>query len=188
MASTQPRINGVAVIAAPVLLLISTIVGISGSGFGDDAASGVVQVYAAIAFVVTLYAIVTLARDHGVGTGALSALTVVGAFGVTGMGLYALNGIYTDLGTFDLNEESTATATLGLQIPGVLFPLAFVLAAVVLVRSGVISKIHGATLGLAAVLFPASRIAEIDALAVACDVIFVVALIPLGWRLLSAGR
>ena len=54
-----------------------------------------------------------------------------------------------------------------------------------LARTGAAPKALGVVLAIGAVLFPASRIPDVEALAIASDVLLGVALVPLGLGLLG---
>ena len=53
----RSRLLAVTVVAAPVLLLASTITYVGGGGLGDDSAGGAIQVYAATAFTLAIIAL-----------------------------------------------------------------------------------------------------------------------------------
>lgn len=171
-------------IAAPVLLLASTAAHAAGGGLGEDQAGGVIQVYAMAAFLLALVGLTRMLEDHS--PRAATALTLIGALGVAGGVGYGVNSIYVDLGSLDLNNNVEGVAgPLALQLPGLLFPLAFVALGVMLVRAHAVPRWCGIVLAVAGVLFPLSRIPSIEALALVTDSLFVVALVPLGWAILQ---
>ncbi len=80
--------------------------------------------------------------------------------------------------------ERTGAGQLALQLPGIVFPLSFIAIGVALVRARTQPRWCGIVLTLAAALFPVSRIGDVEVLAIAVDVLFLVALVPLGWAIL----
>src|SRR5882724_10535467 len=57
------RVFGAALIIAPVVSLISTVVYVAGGGLNDDQAGGVIQVYGVIAYAVAIFALIRLLEE-----------------------------------------------------------------------------------------------------------------------------
>ncbi len=184
LTTPRTRLLGAAMIAAPALLLASTVAHTAGGGLGEDQAGGVIQVYAMAAFMV---AVVGLTRAcEGPFPRTAAVMLLIGAIGVAGGVAYGINSIYVDLGSIDLNENVEGTAgPLALQLPGLLFPLTFVVLGVALARAQTEPRWCAIALAVAGVLFPISRIGGIEILAVIADAVFLLALVPLGWRILQ---
>ncbi len=175
---------GVAMIMAPLLLLVSTITSVIGEGLGEDQAGGIIQVYAMAGFLLVTIGLTQLLED--VVPRAAAVLTLLGALGVAAGVGYGINAIYTDIGTLDLNNDVEGVAApLALQLPGILFPLSFLALGVALYRARVQPRWCGLAIALGAVLFPVSRIGSIDVLAPVPDVLFLLGLAPLGWSLVQ---
>lgn len=173
---------GAAWILAPVLLLSSTVIAVTSEALGSGRGTGVAQIYAGAAFGVALFGYL---RIHGSQRpGLATAVTIVGAFGVTGMVVYGVNSVYVGVNGFDLNESSETAAFFALQLPGLLFPLTMVLLGLLAVRTLPRATWCGFALIAAGLLFPVSRIGDIELLAVAVDSLFVIAMVPVGLLLL----
>jgi len=180
----SPRLAGAACVAAPVLLLASTISYITaGDGMNSGEAGGAIQVWAMIAFALV---VVYLARELELpAPRAAAALTVVGLIGVAGGVGYGIDSIQAAIfDTGSIQETDSAAAPLALQLPGVLFPLGLIGLGVMLVRTGAVARWSGWTLAAGGLLFPLSRIPDIEALAVVADALLVIALVPLGWQMM----
>jgi len=179
----RTRLFGAATIAAPVLLIASTTAYTAGDGLGEDQVGGVIQVYAMVAFMLTVVGLTQMLENLSPRVAAL--LTLVGVLGVAGGVGYGINSIYADIGTIDLNDDvAGAAGPLALQLPGILFPLTFVGLGVALLRTHVQPRWCAVALVVAGVLFPLSRIPSVEILALAADTVFLVALLPLGSAML----
>lgn len=177
------RLMGAAMIAAPVLFLASTLTHAAGNGLGEDVAGGVIQVYAMATFSLVVIGLARILETRL--PRAATAIMLIGVVGVAGGVAYGINSIYAAIGSIDLNETGEGVAgPLALQIPGLLFPLTFVALGVALVRAHAEPRWCGFALVAAGVLFPLGRIPSVDALAVAADTLFLIALAPLGWAIL----
>jgi hypothetical protein len=184
----RARLEGAAMIAAPVLLLVSTIVSLAGGGLTSDRAGGAIQVYAFAAFFLVVAGATRLLETAMPRVGA--ALYLVGSLGAAAGVAFGLERIATDLTGLRLADQADVAVQLGLLLPGILFPLSMVGIGVALMRArlaGVPGWVGGA-LATAGVLFPVSRIGEVDALAIVADVILLIALVPLGMAILNRRR
>jgi len=181
-APTAPftRLIGGAFIAAPVMLLASSVAFAAGS----EAARGVLQFYAAALF---MFVVVTLAQT--VSAAAPRAAVALGLLAVVGMAAgvgFAVDNIHgTLLDDRYLVEDGGLAGILVSQVPGLMGPIAWVGLGVALLQAGLTPRWSGWALIVAGLLFPVSRIGEIAPLAVADDLIFVAALAPLGLALMQ---
>jgi hypothetical protein len=179
-------------IAAPVLLLASTIVAVAGGGLVSDRMSGAIQVYAFAGFFLVVTGATRL-LETAMPRGA-AALYLVGTIGSAAGVAFGLEHIANDLTGLRLADQEEAAIQLGLLMPGLLFPLSMVGIGVALLRAGTQGRVPGvpgwigAVLATAGVLFPVSRIGEVEALAVVVDAVFLVALVPLGRAILTGRR
>ena len=180
--SARARLLGAAMIGAPALLLVSTMVYAAGGGINNDRAGGIIQVYALAAWILVVIGLTQILEVPF--PRAAAVLTLIGALGVTGGIAYGIDSIHL-AATGVSAEDLGAAGPLALQIPGLLFPLAHIGVGVGLLRAKVQPRWSGIALIVAAILFPASRIPAIAALAIAADALFILALAPLGWAILQ---
>ena len=169
-------------IGAPLLLLASTMAYAAGGGINNGRAGGTIQVYAMAAWILVVIGLTRLLEVPL--PRAAAVLTVVGALGVAGGVAYGVDSIHV-AETGVSAEDIAAAGPLALYIPGVLFPLAHIGIGVALLRARVRPRWSGIVLIVAAILFPASRIPAVVALAIAADALFLIALAPLGWAILQ---
>lgn len=182
------RIAGVAAVAGPVLLLASTVSYIAaGDGLNDGELGGAIQVWA---FIALGLAIVGLSRTfERAAPRAAAALTVFGVIAAavgSGYGIDSLQAAVFD--TTSLQETDSTSVPFALQIPGLMAPASLAALGIVMARVGAAPKALGWLLAVGAVLFPASRMPDVEALAVAGDALIAVALAPIGFRLLAGRR
>lgn len=178
-----PRLIGAATAAAPVLLLLSTISYISaGDGMNDGEVGGTIQVWAMIAFAIAMVALARLLERSS--PRAAVTLTIVGLIGAAGGVAYGIDSIQAAVfETGSIQETDSAAAPLALQLPGLLFPLSLIALGVMLARTKTVEPRLGWMLAAGALLFPLSRIPDVETLAVAADALLVLALVPLGLRI-----
>jgi hypothetical protein len=117
---------------------------------------------------------------------AAAGLTVLGMV-ATGAGAgYGIDSIQSAVfGTGTLMETDSSAVPFVLNMPGLLAPLTLALLGITLARTGAAPKSLGYLLAVGAVLFPASRIPDIEPLALASDLLVVASLVPIGLRLLG---
>jgi hypothetical protein len=176
------RSLGVTVIVAPVLLLASTLAFAAGGGLNGDEAGGTILIYAFALWIPALFGLARLVEERF--PRAAVAVVVLGALGIAGGIAYGLDSVHVaETGT---SAEEYGVGPLALQLPGTMFPLANVALAIALIASGAELRRSGWVLLAAGVLFPASRIPGIEALAVVADALFLVAMVPLGLRMLRS--
>jgi len=180
-ASPSDRLIGAATIIGPLLMLGSTVAWLAEA----EETRAVLIMWAMIGFGLTLVGF----------SGRLRAATPGGAAVVLGLGMvgtcagaaYAAEAaIVEHFGIERLNEQTTMSATLVLQLPGLTFPLSIIAAAVLSWRHGLLRPGHAAALAAGAAAFPASRVPEVAEIALLGDALLCAALIPIGIAILSS--
>ena len=109
----------------------------------------------------------------------------MGAVGVAAGVGFAFERIVADITGFELSEATSAVTPIALLLPGLLWPVTLLGCGLGLRKAGVVPRWSGALLAATGLLFPVSRIGEVEALSIAADVVFLVALLPLGLSLLG---
>lgn len=176
------RLFGGAMIVAPLLLIASTVAYTISGGFNGNEIGGMVQIYAFTAWFLVVIGLERILQAPY--PRAAVALTVLGALGVAGGIAYGVDSMH--VAEFGMSAEEIGWAgPLALNLPGILFPIAHIGFGIALLRANVQPRWSGALLVVAAVLFPASRIPSVEALAVVADGLFIVALAPLGWKIVQ---
>ena len=117
---------------------------------------------------------------------ALLAFAVLGCGAGLGFGIDSIHAALP--GGTGLEEAESTAGTLALFVPGAIFPLSFAVLGVALWRAGVTPKAAGPLLVAASLLFPVANIPDSEAIAVAANALFVVALWPLGITWLRHAR
>ena len=140
----------------------------------DSAAAGVVHVLAAIAYGFVVLAVAAWLPA----TSRLAAVTLLtGLIGLAGNVAYGFEAIHMSLGDTALVDQPGAA---NLVKPlGLFFPLSIALVAVALERLG--HRWQGALVLVAMITWPIAHIADIATLAVAIDVVLVVAFGCVAW-------
>jgi len=180
--STSPRTRllGAALIAAPLLLLASSLA----SAAGSEATRGVLGFYAFATFALV---VVTLTQRFAATLPrAAAALTVLGVLGAAAGVGFSIDAIHSTLPqSVELIDDGGTAGVFVANVPGLMVPLAWIGIGIALLRSAVQPRWCGAALVIAGLLFPVSRIGDIAALAVVGDLIFLLALAPLGWAIMQ---
>ena len=192
-ANLRRRAAGVSLVAAPALLLVSTVYRF---GFGR-----VFEWYATMKlsfffFAVAAIALVHLLRGRADGSGLVGgALTLAGCLSgaslttavlilmtIQGAGLdaAALQKIESALGQFGGYQ-----AVVLCPLPGPFFPLGLLILAVALWRKRVMPAWAALVMALGAVLFPTGRAVGVVWATWACDVLLAVGMGYMGWRVLT---
>lgn len=160
-----------ALVAGPVLMLVSTLVGIAGDGLYRDAWQGVVQILAMGVWAVGIAGLGIAIASRAPRTGVFVLVVgVVAAAAGAGFGVDVLQAAVS--GT-RLTPEA-APAVVALRALGVLFPLALIVAGVALWRTGMADATTGLLLAAGAAMFPIGRVPELAAPALASDVLLIV--------------
>jgi hypothetical protein len=176
--SPLTRLTGAAFVAAPVVLLSSSL------AWSSDVARGVLGFYACAIFVLV---IVTLTQAIAVqfprAAVALTVLGLLGAAAGVGFNIDNIHGALFD-DTYIVDEGGLASVLVA-NVPGLMFPLAWVGIGVALLRGGVQPRFSAITLIVAGALFPVARIGDVAPLAIVDDLLFCVALAPLGLAIMQ---
>jgi hypothetical protein len=184
MTGSTSRTTVVAVWAAPVLMLASTVAYLAnGQGLSAGTVAGTVQIWAFAAYGVAIVGLAVLLDD--VAARAATAVRVLGILGVAGGAAYGLDSV--TMGAFGASGQDVggAVTPLALRLPGLAFPLALAALGVLLARHRLVPAPAAWALVAAAILFPASRIPDIGAVAVASDVLALLAMGAVGAHLLG---
>jgi hypothetical protein len=181
------RLFAGAMILGPVLLLGSSIAFAAGGGLNEDELGGALLVYAFVAMTVVAIGI-SRAVEPALprASAALLAFAVLGCAGGVGFGIDSIHAALP--GGTGLEDADSAAAGLALFVPGAIFPLSFAALGVALWRAGVSPRPSGPVLVAASLLFPVANIPDSEAIAVAANAMFVVALWPLGITWLRESR
>lgn len=189
LSPTASRLFGLATIAAPLLLLGSTIAYINENGINDGVVGGTVGVWSTIALAIAFAGIYRMIEVRAPRVGpvfgliALTGFTAGAAFNVQAMYL----AVYDKDLLVDLSEgalpEVSMIAIFAFLPWGLLAPVTFVATGILLWRTRTASTWSAALLVLGGILFVSSRPERIGLLAIAGDVTLVLAMIPIGWSM-----
>ncbi len=187
MGLAHVRLFAGAMILGPVLLLGGFVAFAAGGGLNEDELGGALLVYAFVAMTVVAIGIARTVEDAlPRASVALLAFAVLGCGGGVGFGI---DSIHAGLpGGTGLEDADSAAATLALLVPGAIFPLSFAALGVALWRARVTPAPSGPLLVAAGLLFPVANIPDSEAIAVAANALFVVALWPLAITWLRQAR
>ena len=173
------RLFAGAMILGPLLLLGSSVAYVAGGGLSNDELGGALQVYAFVALTVVAIGIArALEPALPRASSALLAFAVLGCGAGVGFGIDSIHAALP--GGTGLEDADSAAGTLALFVPGAIFPLSFAALGVALWRTRVSPRAAGPLLVAASLLFPVANIPDSEAIAVAANALFVVALWPLG--------
>lgn len=162
-------------VAGPALLLASTAAATAGPGVGNDDVGGAIQVWA---FVFLGIGLVGLAREHEADRPRVAAaLTVLTFIGICAGAGFGVNGLWEDVTGRTIDDEALATPAL--YLPGIFFPLSMLANAGARLKFLSGPALPSALFAIGAVLFPMSRIPEIDALALVADVVLLAGLVAI---------
>lgn len=170
------RLLELAVPVAPALLLASTVAYIAaGDGMNSGEAGGAIQVWAFVGFALAAAALTDrLVTSAPRARTILLALAMAGVAGGVGYGIDSIQAALN--GAESIQEMDSAGASIALQLPGILFPLSFAAIGVLLARTKAAPAWAAWLMVLGAVLFPVSRIPDIEAVAVVADVALLLAM------------
>ncbi|MPZ00129.1 MAG: hypothetical protein GEU97_19505 [Actinophytocola sp.] len=187
------RIYGVAAMAAPLLLMASTIAYIvAGEGINHGVLGGVIGVWACFALVIAFAGILRHLEVR-----APRAAPILTAFALTGFSAgiaFNVVAIFTAVAGphardyLDVAVEADPVAILGFLPWGLFTPLSLLLVGLALWRTRTFPAWNGALLALGGVLFVAARPERINVLALIADGVLVTALVPIGWAMLRHAR
>ncbi len=189
------RFFALAVVAAPVLLLLADVAYITtGNGINNGVLGGTIGVWSCF---VLVWAFIGLAHTlrHDAPRGALALLILAVPATVGGGVAFNVEALHRDHFGNSILEAALVSgdpdALIGLFsfLPwGWMAPASFVLLGVLVWRSTVFPRWAGALTALGGLLFVVARPQDIDALAIVCDVVLVAGLAPLGLAMLSGRR
>jgi uncharacterized membrane protein YgdD (TMEM256/DUF423 family) len=185
------RVHGAAAVAAPLLLLASTVAFATvGGGINDGVLGGTIGVWSCFAFVIALVGICRLLEPAAPRAAAL--LTVLAVIGFSAGVAFNLQAVHLALFGEEVLETplegADAVSILALLPWGLFAPLSLVLIGIALWRTRAVARWSAALLALGGVLFVLSRPERIEAFAVVADLVLVLALAPIGRRMMTARR
>jgi hypothetical protein len=160
----------IALVIAPALLLVSSLV--YRSGDSPSAAAGLVQNLAFVAFALVILELTTLVADA---RRLAPLLLLLGTVGVAGGIGYGVNAMAIGVADLDLNED-TGVAGVALKVFGLSFPLSLVCFGLLLLALKAVPAPAALALSLGGVLFPIGRIPSLEVAVFACDITLLVAL------------
>lgn len=185
------RIYGTAAVLAPLVLLASTLAYITaGDGINDGVLGGTIGVWSCFTLAIALVGVLRLLEPAAPKAAALlTAFTLIAfsggvAFNITAIYLATFGNDFLEAGL----QGGDAIGVLAFLPWGLLTPLTFVLVGIMLWRTRTVDWWSGALLVAGGILFVASRPARIDPLAVTADIVLALALIPIGWTMLTRTR
>lgn len=159
-------------VCAPLLLLASTVAYSVTDGLGVGGSGGLLQVLSMATFSMVVLGLVTRIADSAPRTAA--TLLLLGCLGCAGGVGYGVNAIVTGIDGLDLNDADGAAVIL--KVIGPIFPVAFLGLGLALDRFRLVPRPAAASIMVAAVLFPISRIGGITPLALLADTLFLMGL------------
>lgn len=184
----QSRVFGISLIAAPFLVLLSSLF----HAFDRDVLSGSVGFYAFLFYIPAGMALTTLVAPRAPRWAVVARLLLT--FGALGGAAYsvvrafiaAAAGKIDALAIEELHTIEDMGLPFALNMPGITFPLMMVAMGITLWRTGAVSALHGIGIALAAVAFPMSRIPDVPALYFVSDTLFLLTLGAIGLRFIAA--
>ena len=183
-AATRPApadlVVAVATIVGPLLLLASSVAWLADAG----ELQAILLMWAMIGLGLSIVGFSQ--RLRAAQPWAAAIVLGIGIIGTAAGAGYAVEAAIVDhFGIERMNDQDTLATLFVLQIPGILFPLSLVAAAVASWRARLLTPIHAGLIAVGALMFPASRIPEIAGLAVTADAVLCLGLVTLGVALLT---
>lgn len=186
------RVYGWAIIVAPLLLLASTAAYLSvGGGINDGVLGGTIGVWSCFAFAIAFVGILRLLEPSAPRIAPI--LTAVALMAFAGGGV-AFNIQALNLGAFgndflETNLDGADAVGIFAFLPwGLFVPLTFVLTGIMLWRTRAVARWSSALFIASGIMFVSARPARIDVLALTADAVIVLALVPIGWAMLTSVR
>jgi hypothetical protein len=193
MSPAAAKVYGVAIMLAPLLMLASTIAYVTvGEGINVGVLGGVIGVWAAFALAIGFVGLLRLLEPSA--PRAAAVLTVLALTGFTAGAVFNVNAAFDALVGPELEaaidaaiDRGGADAMLILAfLPwGFFGPITMLATGVLLWRTRTTPRWSAALLAAGGVLFVASRPERIDVLALIADGVLVLALLPIGWAMLT---
>ena len=175
-------LQGISLIAAPIVLLSSTIFFYLGGNMDSDDVGGVLQI---LAFFFFIFAVLGLTELLG-STNPREAITlrVLLVFGSVYGAINGLSSVLADKANGGISSLPNGLAQL-LVFPGILFPLSLAVIGLVLWRKGLVAAPVGIALSLGGLLFPVGRIPDIVILYFVADVLLIFSMGWIGLQMLN---
>lgn len=187
----RKKLAGISLIAAPVMLLLADLTNfISGLHYPRY----LIAKTAFAVFIAATLGLVHLLRERADRMGLIGGgLTIVGCISgatIVTFGLLEQTAIAVRLDAATLQSIERATeqiwmAVVMFPLPGLFFPIGLLVLSVGLYRTKLVARLIAVVLALGAVLFPIGRIPGILPFELASDILLVVALGLIGWRILN---
>lgn len=179
--SPRHRIYAAALLAAPAVLLASSLAYIADEGFSSGSQTGgAIQVWAAISIGLAITCLAARLDEPMPRIAAL--LTLTGAIGVAGSAGFGIDSMVmaTDAAAAVSEGEGGAAAGLGLLLPGMLMPLTLLGLGIASWRADVQPRPAAAALAVGALMFPISRVGDIAVLSLCADLLIAAGMVPMG--------
>lgn len=173
-----------AVFLAPVLVAASTIAYMMEGGMNRGQWGGVLQFYAWGVVAIAVVGLVGPLRERLPRTAALLLATgiLAGVFGAS----YGIDSIWaTVTGQPQLVDQEVTAGLVAMGPGGLVLPITLIGLGVAYARTGLVAAPVASLLALAGVLFPLGRAANLLPVAMATDVVLLVALVTIGRSVLS---
>ena len=167
-------------VVGPLVLVASGVAFVtSEDGHNVDDLGGALVVYAFVAMTIVAIGLARVLEPRWPRLSSLVlVLSVLGCASGVGFGIDSIHAALP--GGTNLEDADSGAAVVALFVPGAIFPLSFAALGVALWRARVKPAVCGPLLVVAAVLFAAGNIPDVDALLIIGDAMFVVSLAPLG--------
>jgi hypothetical protein len=185
----RKNIAGISFMIAPFLLLTGDLLsGVQGASY----AQYVVAKVGYSTFFAVILGLMHLLREQADRTGIIGGgMAMIGCMS----GVVIVTGNLLNNGVSGLDEAARQTlnpvwqsfkfAMVMIPLPGLFFPIGLLVLSVGLWRTGIMARWQTALLGLAAILFPLARIPSIVAIAITSDILFILSLGLMGWKILK---
>lgn len=189
------RVYGITAIAAPLLMLASTVAyTVEGEGINHGVLGGTIGVWSSFAMAIAFVGILRLLEPRApLAAPILTVLTVTAfsagvAFNVQAMYLASFGLDFLAEASEGSVEGTAAIGMLAFLPWGLFAPLSLVLTGIFLWRTRTVSWWSGALLIVGGVLFVTARPARIEVIAMIGDGALILALVPIGWAMLTGAR
>ncbi len=180
------RLLAVAAVAGPVVFLLSDVAYLTaGNGINNGVLGGTIGVWS-VFLLGWAFLGISRALEPAAPRGALTLLVLAVPM-VAGGAAFNVNGIHWDHFGNDFMGVTDGDAAFGFLafLPwGWFAPASFVVAGIFVWRTAIAPRWAAALTGLTGLLFISARPAQVDALAIVCDVTMVLGMVPIGLALL----
>ncbi len=186
------RFFGVALIIAPLLLLASTIAYITeGERINEGVLGGTIGVWSVFALGFAMVGFFRMLEPHAPRASIILTLTIIMV--VAGGTAFNVQAIFIAVYGNDFMSDGAVTGSdlfgiLAFLPWGLLMPVTFIATGIVLWRSRAVARYTAVLFMAGGLLFVAARPERIDVLAIICDLVFVLALAPIGWAVLTGDQ